>query len=517
MKKKLLSLVLACCMLALFVAGCTTKDNGPGTPDDTAADPSASEPAAKPKDSVTLVISGDPQSFDPTKTAMGGNLAVTYQIYDALFQLKNDHSLENRLAQNYTVAEDGMTYSFELVQGVKFHNGEELKAGDVVFTIHHYKDSAFSQRYVSAIESVTATGDYTFEIKTIAPTATFLTDLANVGIMNQKAVTEGGEAYSDNPVGTGPYQFVKYQPGVQIELTRFDDYYRGPASIKDVIYRVITDDNTATVSLRTGEVDAGSFALTSYDEVVSDPNLVAHEWLSTGIVYFTMNHEVAPFDNKLVRQALNYAVDRDFILQTDAEGFGLATGEMLPESAFGYSDKIDRTYTYDPEKAKELLQEAGITTPMDIGTIKIPDGWGKTAAEVFMECLADVGLNVTIESLEMNKFFDDVDFGDYQIAITNWGASDADGNSPLYTSDQIDGLNSARYNNPRVDELFAQGKATLDSDARLDIYAELYNIINEDAVYIPLYVQSEQYAHNKDLKVDVCQVTFQSVYDMSWE
>ncbi len=510
MKKKLLSLILACCMLALFAAGCST--------DPAATEPSTSdEPTEESKDSVTLVISGDPQSFDPTKTAMGGNLSVTYQIYDALFQLKNDYSLENRLAQSYTVAEDGMTYSFELVHGVKFHNGDELKASDVVFTINYFKDSAFSQRYVSAVESVTATGDYTFEIKTIAPTATFLTDLTNVGIMSEKAVTEGGENYSDNPVGTGPYQFVEYQPGVQIELTRFDDYYRGPASIKDVIYRVITDENTATVSLRTGEVDAGSFALTSYDEIVSDPNLVAHEWLGTGIVYFTMNHEVAPFDNKLVRQAMNYAVDRDFILQADAEGFGLATGEMLSESTFGYSDKIDKTYTYDPEKAKSLLEEAGITTPMDIGTIKIPDGWGQAAAEVFMECLADIGLNVTIESLEMNKFYDDVDFGNYEIAITNWGASDADGNSPIYTSDQIDGLNSARYNNPRVDELFAQGKATLDSDARLDIYAEVYNIINEDAVYIPLYVQSVQYAHNKDLKVDVSQVTHQSVYDMSWE
>src|SRR5699024_213423 len=141
------------------------------------------------------------------------------------------------------VAEDGMTYSFELVHGVKFHNGDELKASDVVFTINYFKDSAFSQRYVSAVESVTATGDYTFEIKTIAPTATILTDLTSVGIMSEKAVTEGGENYSDNPVGTGPYQFVEYQPGVQIELTRFDDYYRGPASIKDVIYRVITDEN----------------------------------------------------------------------------------------------------------------------------------------------------------------------------------------------------------------------------------------------------------------------------------
>ena len=204
MKKKLLSLILACCMLALFAAGCST--------DPAATEPSTSdETAEEPKDSVTLVISGDPQSFDPTKTAMGGNLSVTYQIYDALFQLKNDYSLENRLAQSYTVAEDGMTYSFELVHGVKFHNGDELKASDVVFTINYFKDSAFSQRYVSAVESVTATGDYTFEIKTIAPTATFLTDLTNVGIMSEKAVTEGGENYSDNPVGTGPYQFVEYQ------------------------------------------------------------------------------------------------------------------------------------------------------------------------------------------------------------------------------------------------------------------------------------------------------------------
>ncbi|MFR8517328.1 MAG: ABC transporter substrate-binding protein, partial [Emergencia timonensis] len=318
-------------------------------------------------------------------------------------------------------------------------------------------------------------------------------------------------------VGTGPYKFVSYKAGVEVKLTRFDDYYRGAARIKDVDYQIITDDNTATVNLRTGDVDAGSFARASYDEVMNEPALTVADWSANSLYYFAVNNEVAPFNDPIVRQAINYAIDREYIAEVETNGLSKITSVMLPPSVFGYSDEINQTYTYDPDKARELLKKAGIKTPMEIGTIKIPEGDGKNAAEALQQCLSEIGLEVEIEILEQNKFYDETDFGDYEIAWCQISLlRDADSYSILFTSDQIDGMNTARYSNPKVDKLFTQAKATTDQKERLRLYAEVFNLIGEDAAYIPVYVPTNIYAYNKNLKIDVLEPSVQFVYDMHW-
>lgn len=154
---------------------------------------------------------------------------------------------------------------------------------------------------------------------------------------------------------------------------------------------------------------------------------------------------------------------------------------------------------------------------MEIGTIKIPEGDGKNAAEALQQCLSEIGLEVEIEILEQNKFYDETDFGDYEIAWCQISLlRDADSYSILFTSDQIDGMNTARYSNPKVDKLFTQAKATTDQKERLRLYAEVFNLIGEDAAYIPVYVPTNIYAYNKNLKIDVLEPSVQFVYDMHW-
>lgn len=503
--KKIIVLLLALCMAGAF-AGC---NNGSSSGD-------GGEGATE-RDNVVISLKSDPKTFDPVTTSTSSANTVMFQIYDSLIHMNEDFKVEPRLAKSYSVSDDEKTYTFKLVEDVKFHNGETLKADDVVYSIKRAQKSPYTSAYVDSVDSVEAIDENTVAIHLTDVDASFLEKIQIIMIVNEKTVEEAGDAYADHPVGTGPYKFVSYKAGVEVKLTSFDDYYRGKARIKDVDYKIITDDNTATVNLRTGDVDAGSFARASYDEVINEPTLTVADWSANSLYYFAVNNEVAPFDDPVVRQAMNYAIDREYIAEVETNGLSKITSVMLPPSVFGYSDKIDQTYTYDPDKARELLKKAGIKTPMKIGTIKIPEGDGKNAAEALQQCLSEIGLEVDIDILEQNKFYDETDFGDYEIAWCQISLlRDADSYSILFTSDQIDGMNTARYSNPKVDQLFAQAKSTTDQKERLKLYAECFNIIGKDAAYIPVYVPTNIYAYNKNLKIDVLEPSVQFVYDMHW-
>lgn len=518
-KKRILSLLLVILLITAFLSGCGSNENTGSVKNETEDASSGGNGGGdtSAKDTVVIITDADPTNFDPTKTATGATVKITRQIYDSLVEVNNDHSIEMIIAKDYSLSEDNKSYTFTLNEGILFHNGDELKASDVVFSINHAIDSPYTEAYVELVEDVRVADDYKVEVDLSSPSIVFLQNLMYIPIMNEKATTEAGDSYSDNPVGSGPYRFVSYKSGSEVTLTRFDDYFRGPASIKNVVYRIIPDYNTATVSLLAGESDYGRISMTSYEQVASSPNLVLNEWQSNMINFFIVNHEVEPFNNKLVRQALNYALDREFALEAEAEGQGAISAVMLPENVIGYSNAIEKNYIYDPEKARELLEQAGITTPLHIGTISVLDSMGIGAAEVFMGGLKDIGLEADIQILEKNKYFEELDSGDFQIASSDWSGIDADEYSMLYLTSQIDSLNSARYSNPELDRLHNLAKITLDNKEREKLYAEIYNIINEDAVYIPVYTRKEVYAHNKNLNVKINKLWHESVYDMYWE
>lgn len=503
--KKIIVLLLALCMAGAFVGCSNSSSSDEGNDKDIE------------RDDVVISLKSDPQKFDPVSTSTSSANMVMFQIYDPLVHMNEDFEAEPRLAESYTVSKDEKTYTFKLVKGVKFHNGETLKASDVVYSIKRAQESPYTQAYVDSVDYAKVIDENTVAVHLTDVDASFLEKIQVIMIVNEKTVKEAGDSYADHPVGTGPYKFVSYKAGVEVKLTSFDDYYRGEARIKDVDYKIITDDNTATVNLRTGDVDAGSFARASYDEVMNEPTLTVADWSANSLYYFAVNNEVAPFNDPIVRQAINYAIDREYIAEVEANGLSKTTSIMLPPTVFGYSDEINQTYTYDPDKAKELLKKAGIKTPMKIGTIKIPEGDGKNAAEALQQCLKEVGLEVDIEMLEQNKFYDETDFGDYEIAWCQISLlRDADSYSILFTSDQIDGMNTARYKNSEVDTLFARAKATTDQKERLKLYAEVFNKIGKDAAYVPVYVPTSVYAYNKNLKMDVLEPSVQFVYDMHW-
>ncbi len=526
MKRRIICTLLATVMALALLAGCAptattttapSTQGGTSTSGATTTPPTTTEPAKPAREHLNTFISANPASLDPSRWASGAEHTINIQICDPLCYLDGDE-VTMLLAESYDVSADSLTYTFHLRKGVKFHNGEEFKANDVVFTIERDMESPYMASYTAQIESVTAVDDYTVDIRLKAPYAPFLLSVNSLLIVNEKAVTEAGESYGEHPIGTGPYKFVSFEPSNKIELTRFDDYFRGPAAIKDVTVKILTDPTTSTIGLQTGELDIGDFSLSSYDEVVAS-GLQIHQWKADVIYFVTMNTEVAPFDNKLVRQAIGYAADKEFMVEVAASGFAAVSNTMIPPTVFGHSDNVTPKYETNKEKAKQLLIDAGLTLPYDIGTIKVIDGQFKQIAEILMQDLNEIGLKVEIEMLEQNKYLEDVFGGNYSMGVISLGMpGDADKYQLLFKSENINGINMARYNNPTVDDLFVQGASILDADKRLEIYKQIQDILSEDMPYVPVYVPELVFAYSQDVVLTPSDTQFnRPYYNLSWK
>ena len=521
MKKKVAIILAVLLAISLFV-GCGADDPAPSE-NDTVQQP-ADEPAEDEqdpaeqsgRDDVIIQLAGDITSFNPFTHALAADSFVYRQIYDTLLHLTPDGELEYRLAESFTVNEDSTVFTFRIREGVLFHNGDELQASDVVFTLLYYLESPFLSTFVGGIADARDLGDNVVEVTMHYPNSPFLLYLAEmVPILSERAITEAGEDYDDAPVGTGPYMFVSYARGNQIVLTRFEDYWRGPAPIRDVTLRIIPDTTTAVIALQAGDIDFSIVMPPDFESVNNDPNLtIGYSPMQSGDMVI-LNHGQAPFDDVLVRQAASYAIDREFILEATREGLGEVATNILPPGVFGHSPDIEMTYHYNPERAMELLAQAGITEPIDIGTIITIEPFALTA-QIVQQNLADVGLVGTVEVMEIGRLNESLVIGDFGIGVIQITLSaDADSWSAILIHENIDGMNFARYYNPLISELFASARQTADPDERLEIYTELFRIVGEEVAYITVVFPRGNFAWNHQLNAPP--IVNIHIFDMYWD
>jgi peptide/nickel transport system substrate-binding protein len=482
MKKRLIGLFIAFVLIIVMASGC-----GGGSSDtvnnDSGDDSKVSE--SEIRDDVNIVLEADIATLDPQMSASTCDIQVFINIYDTLVDIDDDGNFIGNLSENWDISEDGLSYTFYLRKGVKFHNGEELKASDVVFSFNRGKESPYLEGQLVAIKDVEAIDDYTVKINlnySYAPLLLALYD--QVQILNEKAVTEAGDSYGEHPIGTGAYKFVSHNIGEKVVLERFDDYFKGKAPIKNVVFKVITDENTALIALETGDADFSyKIPMISVPSVMGNKDLATYEIDTVRLNYVLMNTEQAPFDNVKLRQAINYAIDKYTIVQVAEEGMGEVTDSIFSPDIFGYSD-IDG-YEYNPEKAKELLKEAGYGDGLTL-TFKTLDGIYKKAAEIIQENLRNVGITVNIEVEEKNAYIQDLVSGNYEFG--NIGVSvgkDADQYSIVFMSGEQ--ANFSKYSDEELDNLFAKGRETIDKTRRLEIYKEVAQKISDEAVIVPLY------------------------------
>lgn len=455
--------------------------------------------------------SGDSTGLDPARETDGESYMIADNVYETLVQFKaGTTEIEPGLAKSWDISADGLEYTFHLRSGVKFHDGTDFSSDSVVFSLERQfiEDHAYYKmgpwKYWGAmdmnniVKEVVAVDANTVKIVLQRPEAPFLANLAMnfAAIVSPAAVTKYGDAFPQNPVGTGPFKFVQWLKDDSITLDRFEEYWGEKAYLDRVIFRAIPDATARYLALKAGEVDLIDYpSPDDISEMKADPSLklITQEGLNVG--YLSFNNEKKPFDNKLVRQALNYAINRDDIIKGVYGEFGTPAKNPIPPTMWGYNDDIE-AYPYDPAKAKELLKEAGY-----------PDGFKTTfwympvsrpymvnaakAAEIMQAQFKEIGVETELVTYEWGTYLDKTDNGEHDMCFLGWTGDNGDPDNFMHMLLSIaaakkPAMNNAFWINEEYNAIVEEAKKESDPAKRTDLYRKGQEIFHEDAPWAPI-------------------------------
>lgn len=458
-----------------------------------------------PDDTLVVAQGADAVTLDPHGTNDQPSSRVAKQIYNTLVYATEEMEIVSALAKEWEKIDD-LTWEFNLVEGVKFHNGEELKASDVKFTFERMLESPNVGHILGPVSEIKVVDDYTVQIITSEPFAPILAHLAHSAssILNEKAVTDGGADYGQQPVGTGPFKLVDWKTGDKITLERNDDYFQGAPKIKTVIFRNMPEGTSRTIGLETGEVDL------AYDVEPVDKKLIQEtdgleliEGPSLSSAYLGFNTKKAPFDNLKVRQAINYAINVQDIIDVVLEGSGVVAKSPLTEGIFGANLDL-AGYEYNVEKAKELLKEAGFENGFETSIWTNDNPVRGKIAEMVQAQLKEVGINAKIDTVEWGAYLERTAAGEHDMFILGWVTVTGDADYGLYalyhSTQHGDAGNRTFYTNPEVDKLLDLGKTEPDQAKREEAYKKAQELIVADAPQLFLYFQTQTTGANSLIK-----------------
>ena len=427
MKKKSFWSLLMLLTLVFVLAACNSSDNDDDTDDGSSTD---DDKASSTPQVLVFGRGGDSVSLDPAIVTDGESFKVTQNVFETLLNFGDrDTTVQPGLAKEWEVSEDGLTYTFILEEGVKFHDGTDFNAEAVVKNVERWKagneesfyyfNSMFKAEGEDIIKEVKADGDYKVVFTLSRPQAPFLKNIAMspFGIASPTAFESAGDSFGQNPVGTGPFKFEEWSPKVSITIVKNEEYWQeGLPKLDKVIFSVYEDNTARLNALVANEIDlADGINPSDRSLVEGNGGLQLIERPSMNVGYLGLTNTRAPFDNKLVRQAVNYAIDKQAIVDAFFEGVAEVAANPMPPSISGYNEDID-PYPYDPEKAKALLKEAGYDGKeielwaMPVARPYMPDA--AKVAEVIKKNLADVGIPAKIVTYEWAVYLDKVKDGE---------------------------------------------------------------------------------------------------------
>lgn len=531
MKKKWKSLkpltaVFCAAALTLGLAACsggnTSADTGSASDTESASSAgqeAAGSGSASGRTDLNLRIGDAFSTVDPHNLSLNADMMLSRQIYEPLYWINDEGEEIPMLATEYSVSEDGLTWTFQLREGVTFQNGDPLTAQDVVYSYERCFDNAYMQEKVEAIDSVTAPDDSTVEMHLKYQFSPLMEKIAAIGIVSQsfaEANMDDQGLLGFNACGTGAYSVKEAIPDVSITLEAYSGYWGGEAPIKTLNFEQITDETTAVTAFEAGEIDVMSIPSANWAQISESGQYNTDSRPSNHVVYLIFNTEAAPFDNKELRQAIAYAINREDIIAVAADGLADPATSLATSYMLGYTED-HMTYEYDPEKAKELLAEAGYPDGLDIGSMKTMSGsYFEKVMQVVQSQLAEIGITSTIEGMDGNSLVEDCITGNFTLADMGQNLSlDYDFLKTYFNEEYINGLNMARVSDSQIQELFEQGASTTDREERLAIYQEIEDLTQELCAYVPLYNLQTTTAWNKDLNYTPS-VTGVLYKDCSW-
>ncbi|HAS91216.1 MAG TPA: ABC transporter substrate-binding protein [Sedimentibacter sp.] len=518
-KKLILILILCISLVFIMLSGCSTQDKPTDTGqqnNETETTPNGTDSSGKPvteikkgvivtgealdvkedantkyKETITIAPSLVFTSMDVQNEPGGTAKSVFLMVFNTLvdYDTMKDEYIPG-LAESWKQISDTV-WEFKLRQGVKFHDGTEFTAKDVKFTIDRGKEMGASKSRFASISEVEIIDDYTVNLILFSPDNDIVYKLSEPNtVMLSANAFETLDENEANQVGTGPYMYKEWVQGDYLSLIRFDDYWGGTPKTKEIVIRSIPEASSRLIALQTGEIDiCVDPPVIDLHYVAEDENLVLWQIPSSNIRHISVNMEVEPFTNKLVRQALMYAVDREALLALVYEGNATPHyGVMHPMSEF-YIEAD--TPEYNPEKAKSLLAEAGYpdgfktTIYCSAGTVQ------KAVATVMQAQLAEIGIEAEIQSLETATFNAGVAHGGtFPLAVDGWGGHTIGPDNALRTYFHSKGSsNRSNINDEYVDKLIDEAIAEKDYEKRKSLYAELQQYLIDNANWIPLAIE----------------------------
>lgn len=517
-----LAATTAALLLACSLAGCSSG-NKETTAAQTAVAAQNAENSQEAKeaqqtgvaeDTLTIAIESNIGGLDPKTTVDRYSANIYGTIYETLLAYDEENNLiAGPLVEAYEQTDD-ITYNFKLIPGIKFHNGEELKAGDVKFSLE--RGIGTSMNYlVGNIDHVDVVGDYEFNIVLKASNGAFLAGLSTpqTGILNEKAVTEAGDNYQLSPVGTGPYKFVSWEQGVKATVVRNDEYHGEAPYYKTLVFYEISDSTTRANQLEVKEVDVAPLAATDISRFESNPDYQMVKAESYGLIYIGMNYNSEKVANQNVRDAIAYAVDTVAIANAAYLGHAeVATAILNPNVTYSIADETP-VNTFDPELAKTRLSEAGYGEGQLKLTLVIDTRSDVTQVGTMLkEYLNQVGIDVEIVTGDKTSMSGSyyAEGNNYDIFVGTWYCATPDANSQIVTTfhSSCNGATGGYcwMNRPEMDALIDQAASSTDSAERAELYKEIQETVQNEKWWVPVLYYVDNWGVSQGIDISDCLV-----------
>lgn len=508
--KRMVAIVVTLAMTAALLGACGSKSKSTGE-----------KKGESSRDSLVIGMAAEISTLDPHMHSNIGTANLMLAIFESL--LTHDFvtdEIKPGLAESYEVSEDGMTIDMTLRTDFKFHNGDPVTMEDVLYSMERTMGSAFQNVFWDAVDNVEAVDDTHLRFNLNQPDNNlpyYIADFANIV---PKAVVEADpDGFARAPIGCGPYKFVNWSQGMQIDMEADPNYPDGEAPIKNVTWRFITDRSTALVALETGEVDAFmTMNGADFDQIRNTEGLTLKTVSGNNTYYLSLNMEDEVLSNDKVREAICLAIDKQSVI--DGAEYGeakIADHGFIREGQVGYSDNYKEAER-DVERAKALLAEAGYANGLSL-ELKCQSS-KTTHAQVIQANLKEIGIDAEIVQLENSAFYADLENGEFQMEFGGFGQYTPDPSSTfryVYRSDGVMAGNYYRLNSPEIDELLARGEVSTDPEERQKIYEEVIQLVEDAHCCKYIYWPTANIAHNSDLKgVEATPVGEYDIYNYYW-
>ncbi len=456
---------------------------------------------------VTIAQTRDVTALDYALASQTEVQNMSSNIFDTLVRIDENYEYEPWVAESWENPDEN-TWIFHLREGISFTNGEVLDAEAVKYSLERIMDEAVQSPQawrLSLVDSVEAPDAQTVVIKTKQPYAALLNIMTLMFIVPPQAVEEmGNEAFGQQPIGSGPFIFDEFVPGEKVVLVANKDYWKGAPKIDKLIFRPISEASTRVAALLNGEVDIiGSIPPNRLDELENHADINTSAKIGV-MLYMGLDALNPPLDNVKVRQAISHAVDVELIVETIL----LGTAKVMTGPVFDVTKGFDSSlepYSYDPDKAKELLAEAGYADGFTLILSTPPEGVEGTTntlevAQAVAAQLGEVGIEVELDITDPATQFQRYRELEFQSYLFTWDTQ-IEPDRYLYSLLNSD-ARGYYYKNTEVDELLVQGRSTMDQAAREEIYKQVHRLLYEDCPFGFAYEQMAYYGIRKNVKYE---------------